>query len=206
LRLLRGARSRYVRSVSASQHSVNEYPYPACFQLVITDSSSGAYSLGCRPWRLENHAFHDASIASADHREIRGGLFVPSPETFPGPRDRETEPLTPLSQTLLDTSPRFLAARVCQPIRQGLPRPLPPRCREATWLFPVRDAFFSTRDASLLLRPLDRRFCILSRARRLSALLALRDPSCPQAASRGFAGPATWVHRPFVALGSPHHA
>ena len=101
MRPLRGTRSRYVRSVSASQHSVNEHPYPACFQPIVTGSSPGVHSAGCRPPRLENRAFHDAPIASADRATFVGACSSLYQVNVPGPRDRVTEPLTPLSRTPL---------------------------------------------------------------------------------------------------------
>jgi len=76
------------------------------FRLIVTDSSSGVRSVGYLPPRPETTAFHDAWIASADRTNVTGGVFF-RPKIVVA-----TEPLTPLSRTLLDTGTRFFAERV----------------------------------------------------------------------------------------------
>jgi hypothetical protein len=139
LRLHRGTGSRYVRSVSASQHSVNEHPYPACFQPIVTDSSPGVYSAGCRPRRLEKCAFHDAPIASADPARSVEACSTPARHFWPTcVRDRASD--APVANPIRY---RRCAFSRCAHFRFGWnpPRPLPPRRRDATKLFPVQDAF-----------------------------------------------------------------
>lgn len=76
MRPFRGTGSRCVRSVSASQHSVNEHPYSLRFRPIVTRSSRGVHFPSCRSRRPENRAFHDARAASADRaRAASGGVF-----------------------------------------------------------------------------------------------------------------------------------
>lgn len=75
LRLTKAHDQRYVRLMSASQHSTNEYPYSPAL-----GSSSGLplrAPNGLRPSGPRIRAFHDARVALAG-RPASWGLFVPS--------------------------------------------------------------------------------------------------------------------------------
>lgn len=102
-------------------NSVNEHPYPIRFRPIVTGSSPGVYSMGCRPPRPEIVRFTDAPIASADRARVRhGGLLSPvrifpdprfSSSGFPGPRRRAIVRLTPLSRPSRMPVRAFFAVR-----------------------------------------------------------------------------------------------
>lgn len=131
-------------------NSVNEHPYPIRFRPIVTGSSPGVYSMGCRPPRPEIVRFTDAPIALADRAPVRrGGLLSPvrifpdprfSSSGFPGPRRRAIVPLTPLSRpSRMPVRAFFRGARVPTPPRP--PRLLLLRPRERAKLSPAQDAF-----------------------------------------------------------------
>jgi hypothetical protein len=115
----------------------------------FTDFPPAGHFPGCRPERLEKGTFHDAPAASAGHMSCVEGVSPPQVihlapmllfREASWARARATEPLTsPSRSSLRYRCAHFRGAR--GPIRRRPPRPLLPRCREASRFFPVRDAF-----------------------------------------------------------------
>lgn len=64
---------RCVRFVSASQHSTTSTRIPCAFRSIVTDSSPGVYSMGCRPTETGDLArFTTRRVASADRACLAG--------------------------------------------------------------------------------------------------------------------------------------
>jgi len=51
-------------------------PTLVCFRSIVTDSSSGVYSTGCRPSRPEIDTFHDVSNRFGGSHSYRGSVLV----------------------------------------------------------------------------------------------------------------------------------
>jgi hypothetical protein len=166
-----------------------------CFRIIVTDSSSGVYVMGCRPPRPETCAFHDAPNRFGGSSTYRGGVLVRTHNR------RSTEPLTSLSRSSSIPGRAFRGARF--PIRRDSPRPLPPHRRDAIKFFPVRNAFprQEMRCSSSGLSTGDRAPTHQNPTRRFDSVLRFprgRSARCCCTSRSG--------HRLFVTLGSSRHA
>jgi len=70
---------RCVRSVSASHHSVDEHSYLVHSRVIVTDSSSGVYLMGCCPRGPETYTLHGVRDRFGGSLADRGGVFFPEP-------------------------------------------------------------------------------------------------------------------------------
>lgn len=103
---------RYVRSVSASLHSVNEHPYPIPFPAHRHRPLPLAREIGRALDGMLPTKTGDLSVSrrqdrfSGSHAFTMGACCSPNHRTG-GPLQRATEPLTPLSRSSLDTGARL---------------------------------------------------------------------------------------------------
>jgi len=129
-----GARSRCVRSVSASQHSVNEHSYPRLLPDYRHRFFIGRVLSGLPPTKTGDLCVSRRTESLQRIEHVPWGRFSPNPRpSF----DRASD--VPVA-ILFDTGARLFAVRAV-PIRGDSPRPLPPHRRDAMKLFPVRNAF-----------------------------------------------------------------
>lgn len=109
-------------------------PVPDSFRLIDTDSSSGVDLGGMLPTETGDLRVSRRAVAASADRFRTRGLVRPTHA-----RERST------SDAPVAILPRYRGAPFAVragPIRRVSPRPLPPRRRETTKLFPVQSAFY----------------------------------------------------------------